>query len=70
MIFGDLKMPDIDWKFIYATRSNDVDNVFLKCMSELGMTQFVTNPTRISNSTENILDLIFSDDLYSIQVKS
>ena len=62
LIFGDFNMPDIDWKTNFVTRSNDVDTVFLKCMSELGMTQFVTNPTRISNSTtENILDLIFSD---------
>ena len=41
----------------------------MNCMSTLGMTQFVRESTRLSLSTaENILDLILSSDISSVQI--
>ena len=70
LIFGDFNMPDIDWKTNFATRPYDVDSVFLKCMSELGMTQFVTNPTGyLTQLLRTFLTSFSLDDPYSIQVQ-
>ena len=67
-ILGDVNLPNIDWTN-HNAKQNGIDDVFMNCMSTFGMTQFVTNPTRLSFSTEeNILDLILSNDTSSVQI--
>ena len=67
-ILGDFNLPNIDW-INYNAKHNSIDDVFMNCMSTLGMTQFITNPTRLSFSTgENILDLILSNDPSSVHI--
>ena len=67
-ILGDFNLPNIDWINLTA-KHNGIDDVFMNCMSTLGMTQFITNPTRLSFSTdENILDLILSNDPSSVHI--
>ena len=67
-ILGDFNLPNIDW-INHNAKHNGIDDVFMNCMSSFGMTQFITNPTRLSFSTdENILDLILSNDPSSIHI--
>ena len=67
-ILGDFNLPDIDWAN-HITIHDGVDDIFMNCMSTLGMTQFVREPTRLSHSNaENILDLILSSDISSVQI--
>ena len=67
-ICGDFNFPDIDW-IALKTKFDGINDVFLNAMSSLGMTQFVSEPTRLSScSTENVLDLIFSNDSCSVQI--
>ena len=67
-ILGDFNLPDIDWAN-HITLHDGVDDIFMNCMSTLGMTQFVGEPTRLSLSTaENILDFISSSDISSVRI--
>ena len=65
-LLGDFNFPDIDWSSHASTKPN---NCFFECISSLGMVQFVSDPTRFSNSTaSNTLDLIFSNEPLSVQI--
>ena len=67
-ILGDFNLPNIDW-INHNAKHNGFDDVFMNCMSTFGMTQFITNPTRLSFSTdENIPDLILSNDPSSVHI--
>jgi hypothetical protein len=66
ILLGDFNFPDIDWN---SHTSTTLNNCFLDCISSLGMIQFVSDPTRFSNSTaSNTLDLIFSNEPLSVQI--
>ena len=68
IVLGDLNLPDIDWDLFSLNNSNHT-NCFTECMQSLGMTQFVSDSTRISNThASNILDLIFANDPLLIQI--
>ena len=70
IILGDFNLPKINW-LKSKTVFDGIHNVIFDCMSSLGMTQFITDVTRISNSgTANILDLVFSNDPLSINVNA
>ena len=67
-ICGDFNFPAIDWDTLNV-KHDGITNVFLNCMSSLGMTQFILEPNRLStSSSDNILDLLFSNDPYSIRI--
>ena len=68
IILGDFNLPCIDWSNSHVKIDGIHDCIF-NCMSSLGMSQLVTQPTRIANTGHsNILDLIFSNDPLSIGV--
>lgn len=56
LILGDFNMSFINWDALSASHENGW--LFLDCVSELGMSQLVTEPTR----EENTLDLVLADD--------
>ena len=69
ILLGDLNFPDIDWNLFRLNNSTHNNNCFIECMQPLGMVQFVSDSTRVSSSTsQNILDLVFSNDPLLIQV--
>ena len=68
-ILGDFNFPDIKWNSS-PPRINNIDDKFFNAMLNLGMTQFVQDPTIVSRSgLGNTLDLIFSNDVLSIQIQ-
>ena len=59
IIMGDFNLPEVDWRF-YSAPTNVIYDSLLGFVNEYGLTQFVTEPTRIDKSgCENILDLVF-----------
>ena len=67
-ICGDFNLPNINWLNNCAA-FDDVHDVFYEFLSSMGMTQFILQPTRHSSfGTNNILDLIFSNDPFSVTV--
>ena len=65
-ICGDFNLPNINW-LTNNVILDDVHSNFFDFMSSHGMTQFVHQPTRHSSSgTDNVLDLIFSNDSLSV----
>ena len=68
-ILGDLNFPNAKCMSPSSTKTSSIDDRFFDAMSELGMTQFVQSPTIISRTgLGNILDLIFSNDMLSVQI--
>ena len=62
IIAGDFDLPEINWQD-NTFPTDGIHNVFIDSVSNLGLHQFITEPTRISNTgTANTLDLIFSND--------
>ena len=60
-IIGDFNCPDINWEQNEAS-TDDINLMLVSCMSKLGLTQFINEPTR----GNNILDLCFSNDAYFV----
>ena len=60
---GDFNLPYINWD-IYCPRTDGVHDAFFDCFSDLGLYQFVSEPTHSSSvgSANNILDLILCND--------
>ena len=59
---GDFNLPKSDW-IEHDFPLDGIHDVMYNCFSSLGSTQFVNEPTRISNSgNNNILDLILSNN--------
>ena len=68
-ICGDFNLLNIN-RFTNNVILDDVHNNFFDFISSHGMTQFVHQPTRHSSSdTDNVLDLIFSNDSLSVIIK-
>ena len=69
IILGDLNLPHIDW-FNNRTMNNDFDhNCLFECFSNLGLSQFVLEPTRLNlNGVSNTLDVILSNDPLIINI--
>ena len=67
-LLGDFNLPKIDWNLNIA-KQDGIHDVYFDCFSNLGLYQFVMKPTRCcSSGTDNILDLILSNDQLSILV--
>ena len=62
VIVGDFNCPDIDWQLMSAP-SGSLQEDFLFCLSELGLTQLVHSPT---HSAGNTLDLILVNDPFVV----
>ena len=56
-IMGDFNLPGINWRD-YSHPNNEIYNVFINFLDEIGFHQFVQLPTRQAN----ILDLLPSND--------
>ena len=62
VLLGDFNLPDMNW-IIPEAKLDGVHDLLLNCFSSLGLTQFVSQPTRFCNSGRgNILDIILSDN--------
>ena len=58
IVMGDLNLPHIEWSSSMA-KDDGVHNLLLDCFLNLGMSQFVCEPTRFGSSgISNILDII------------
>lgn len=61
LLFGDFNFPSIDWSDLAPTlSSNSFASQFVDTCLTFGLSQIVTNPTRITDHSANILDLILS----------
>jgi hypothetical protein len=59
---GDLNLPDIDWKSHNVkpgAKHLDENNKLLSCIDKFGLAQLINEPTRITDTTRNCLDLLF-----------
>ena len=55
---GDFNLPEIDWS-CYSSPTNAMYDKFIDFLNEFGLSQFVHEPTRISNTGNGlILDLV------------
>ena len=55
-IMGDFNLPDLNWKD-YAHPNNEIYNLIIKFVDEMGLLEFVDYPTKHANT----LDLLFSN---------
>ena len=61
-LLGDFNLPNIDW-ILNLPKRDGIHDLFFDCFSNLGLYQFVMEPTHCSHSgKDNILDLILSND--------
>ena len=61
-ILGDFNLPHVNWS-TNVTKIDGIHNAFVDCLSQLGFTQFIHEPTRVnSGCMGNILDLVFCND--------
>ena len=68
IVLGDFNLPFINWSNSCVRNDGIHDSIF-DCMTSLGMSQLVTQPTRISNTGQSsTLDLIFTNDPLSINI--
>ena len=67
IILGDFNLPLIDWSNNSSPHDN-VHDTFLDCFRHLGMTQFVTVPTRYNSKGDgNILDIILCNNCMAVK---
>ena len=57
ILVGDLNLPKIDWS-VPDSPNDNIHSLFLDCSTELGLTQFVEEPTH----ENNCLDLVLTND--------
>ena len=58
-ILGDFYLSHVNWS-TNVTKIDGIHNAFVDCLSQLGFTQFIHEPTRVkSGCMGNILDLVF-----------
>ena len=67
VLLGDFNVPEIDW-FNLSFKQNKLNSILVNCILTNAMSQFVNTPSRSSCDCDNILDLIFSNDPYSISI--
>lgn len=62
LLSGDFNLPGIDWSGLYPTISSNFAacSEFLSLCSNFSVTQIGTRPTRVTATSENVLDLILS----------
>lgn len=62
LIFGDFNFPSINWFTQSVTASETEANMFLQSCLDFSLSQLITNPTRRTSSTANIIDLILTNN--------
>ena len=68
VVLDDFNLPKIDWSNNLAANDNTHD-MFLNLFTDLGLYQFVSEPTRFNVSgSGNILDLILCNDPLFVNV--
>ena len=68
IILGDFNLPSINWSNSF-TKIDGIHDTIFNCMSSLGMHQIITQPTRITSTSQtSILDLIFTNDPLSTNI--
>lgn len=61
LLFGDFNFPSIDWSDPASSLSNSSSaSDFLNTCITFGLTQLVTDPTRITDHSSNVLDLVLT----------
>ena len=69
VILGDFNLPFIDWHS-YSARNDGVSSCFLDCFLNLGLHQFVLEPTRYTQvGAGNILDIVLCNDQSAIDIE-
>lgn len=68
LLFGDFNFPQIEWRTSNVHSSTGVGeaNAFLDICLNFNMTQLVTEPTRVSQDTASVLDLILTNNPESL----
>ena len=61
IVSGDFNAPDIDWNTEYSSQSPASDRL-LEIIEDHDLSQHVKEPTRRDGNTQNILDLILSNN--------
>ena len=70
LIMGDFNLPYIDWAS-NAARNDGVHNIMLDCFLNLGISQFVVEPTRLNQLGHgNILDIIMCNDPLFVNIST
>lgn len=66
-MFGDFNLPAINWSNLAAsTVRHNIEADFVNTYLTFGLTQLVTNPTRQTDHTSSILDLVLSSNPDSV----
>lgn len=61
LLFGDFNFPFIDWSKLSTCQNTDnVSNEFLHTCLTFGLSQLVTSPTRTTDHSSNVLDLLLT----------
>lgn len=66
IICGDFNYPTIDWSNLNSPNSSECSK-FLDCLHNYQLTQVITQATRETSHSSNILDLILMSDPSSLQ---
>lgn len=61
IVSGDFNTPDISWDTEYSSRSSASDRL-LEIIDDHDLSQHIKEPTRQDRNTQNILDLILSNN--------
>ena len=69
VILGDFNLPHINW-YVNDFIHDGINDVIFNCFNSLGFYQFVNIATHSSKQTDNILDIILSNDISCINVDS
>jgi hypothetical protein len=63
LLVGDFNFPEITWSpFTWPARCDQ----FMEAILDIGFTQHVLMPTRVTVDTQNILDLVFSNEEFMV----
>jgi hypothetical protein len=57
----DCNLPDTNWDYQVTPGSDNLSNVFCDIINDSFLTQMNHAPTRVTENTSDILDLVFTD---------
>lgn len=64
LILGDFNFPVINWSSLTAPGSDPEAQAFLQCCLDFSLQQLISEPTRRSATSANVLDLILTNNPY------
>lgn len=68
ILAGDFNMPDINWNAMSCSSGSLCSRLLFDICLACNLTQVVTEPTRVTDSSSNVLDLVFVSEPLSRQV--